>query len=235
MILPQASCRGCANITSNVERYCVNNIFNTLRVQRRLPTRRPKNRPSVLPTQFDMGGHLHLHMVAPKQSIAAFAVYRFPPPQIVRLHLPSNSYEYVQERVVSSVANLLHLTTYAVKVSASGAVGTAMRYNPFIFARMLGKIAHGYCIATNALQGFNSLPLLPDIILGKSDNIPYLIGNLGEDEPPIRRATGIKAVHHVRIGTISLQNMRLRVVFIRLFAELPTPTYIVVVGEQSSP
>jgi hypothetical protein len=169
-------------------------------------------------------------MVAPKESIAAFCVYRFPPPQILQRYLPTRFYEYVQERVVSQVYSLLYLTAYAVKVEARGAVGLAMRYDPFIFARMLAKIAHGYCIAENALQGFN--PLLPNIILGESDKIPYLIGNVDKDEPSKRLPRGVKSLHHLAIGTMRSQKTQLCVVFIRLFACLPTPTYTVVVGEK---
>ncbi len=232
-ILPEASCPRCAKITSYIEGYCANNIFNTLRVQRRLPTRRPRNRPSTLPTIFDNGGYFYLHMVAPKESIAAFPVYRFPPPQILQHRMSTTSYEYVQEIVVSSVESPLHLITYAVKVEARGAVGLAKRCNPFIFARMLAKIAHGYAVAEDALRGFS--PLLPEIILGTSNKIPYLAGNLGKDEPIKRLLQGVRSFHHLRIGTMRLRKVRLCVVFIRLFAFLPTPTYTIVVGEKHFP
>jgi hypothetical protein len=99
-------------------------------------------------------------------------MYRFPPPGILTRAIPGNTYAYVQEIIVSSVVSMLHLTTYAVDVGARGALGHARRNSPVIFARMLAKIAHAYCMAEGALKGFD--PLLPDIILGKVIKYPTL-------------------------------------------------------------
>jgi hypothetical protein len=92
-ILPEASCECCAKITSQIEGYCANNIFNTLRVQRRLPTRRPKKRRSVLPTVFDIGGHFYGHMVTPRESISSFLCMSFYRPAYydgIFLAIPTN-------------------------------------------------------------------------------------------------------------------------------------------------
>jgi hypothetical protein len=42
------------------------------------------------------------------------------------------------------------------------------------FARMLAKIAHTYAIAEYGMNSFK--PLLTEIILGKDDRLPFLIG-----------------------------------------------------------
>ena len=45
LVLPQASCRKCAGITSGVERHVAKSMWDYSRVQLGLPSRRPKERP----------------------------------------------------------------------------------------------------------------------------------------------------------------------------------------------
>jgi hypothetical protein len=50
-------------------------------------------------------------------------------------------------------------------------------------ARMIAKIAHAFAVADQGLDKFT--PLLPDVVLGRSDNLADLIG--GEMPcPPLR-------------------------------------------------
>jgi hypothetical protein len=230
-ILPEASCRDCAKVTSYIEGYCANKIFDTLRVQSRLPTRRPKNRPTTLPTVFDIDGMFHTHFVPPKASIASFVMYELPPPGILQLRLPSAAYDFVREVVISSTASRLHHFTQGIKLGAQGSFSYGQRNSPFVFGRMLAKIAHAYCMAEDNLANFK--PLLPDIILGKNDKIPYLIGCTLGGEPSKKRLRGTLAFHQLRMGTIRSPLKEFRHAYIRLFADLPTPTYTVIIGERA--
>jgi hypothetical protein len=232
-ILPDASCLDCAKITSYIEGYCANNIFGTLRVQRGLPTRRPQNRPSALPITFDIEGRFFEHMVHPKQSISSFIMPRLPPPGILRGQLPSNKFDYVQENLVWTIANPFLHHSYAAKVGARGAFSYGKRNSPYIFGRMLAKIAHAYCSGQGQLDGFT--PLLPDIILGTSDKIPYVIGNTEADEPPEKIPLGTYSRHRMRLGIMTMPPKQVCFVHIRLFSFLKTPTYTVIAGERTLP
>ena len=48
-VLPESSCKACAKITSAFERTCFRTMFGPLRMLYDLPTRRFKQRPSLLP------------------------------------------------------------------------------------------------------------------------------------------------------------------------------------------
>jgi len=229
-ILPEASCRDCEKITSYLEGYCANEIFGTLRVQAGLPTRRPRNRPTHLPTYFDIDGQFHRHLVIPRASLISFVMHHLPEPGIMRLRLPTNSFDFVQEKVISVNQSKFMFGVVASKLGARGAIAYGKRNSPFVFARMMAKIAHAYCIAESALNGFR--PLLPDIILGNSDKIPYLVGSMPEPEPVRKVPRGIKSYHHLRLGIARLPTRELRIAHIRLFATLPTPTYTVIAGDR---
>lgn len=232
-IIPEASCLDCAKITSYLEGYCANNIFNSLRVQRRLPTRRPKKRPTHLPTYFEVNGLVTQHLVNPAESVSSFAVYLLPPPGIVAGRLPSNSYDFIQERLIWTIANSVRHFSYAAKIGATRTIAVAKGTSPYVFARMLAKIAHAYASAQGHLVGFR--PLLPDIILGKSDKIPYLVGMLDPITPPRQVPGWVLSAHYCRLGYMTTPQRQLCFATVRLFGLLPTPTYTVIVGERSLP
>ena len=99
------------------------------------------------------------------------------------------------------------------------------------FARFLAKIAHSWataCLGTNAFHA-----LLPDILLGRNDNAPYLIGSHSQLPLPV------KSNLMLWVGDRPFGNKRYVVCEIRLFPRIglevsgsrSTPVYYVVVGE----
>jgi hypothetical protein len=99
-----------------------------------------------------------------------------------------------------------------------------LKAEPYRFARLLAKIALGYAVAEYGLDGF--VPLVRDIILGKSDDcFNFVGGSWGICGEPINTDTSFGMYFTFVSPTVA----RL-VVEIRLFSAAKTPDYHVVVG-----
>jgi hypothetical protein len=85
-------------------------------------------------------------------------------------------------------------------------------------ARMIAKIAHGVAVAELGLGAFE--PLLPDIIMGRSDHIFHLVGNIS------KRGRKRIALHRI---TLELEQGFI-VANVQLFARLRGPIFQAVVG-----
>lgn len=85
-------------------------------------------------------------------------------------------------------------------------------------ARMIAKIAHGAAVAELGLDAFE--PLLPDIIMGRSDHIFHLVGNVS------KRGRKRVALHRI---TLELEQGFI-VANVQLFARLRGPIFQAVVG-----
>jgi hypothetical protein len=95
-----------------------------------------------------------------------------------------------------------------------------------IFSRMLAKIAHAHAISDVSLEHF--LPFLPDLILGIYAAPSYLIGCLWENPPEPER----NVLHRINSQVTTVKDKgRFLLCRIRLFANLGTPEYCVVVGQ----
>jgi hypothetical protein len=112
-------------------------------------------------------------------------------------------------------------------------------FNPGLFARMIAKIAHAFTVADQGLNKFR--PLLPSVIVGaQTDNLADFIGG-DMIIPP-----AIETLHrlHLEVGWVEgvdyakygLPNdVQFLIVHVRLFANLATPQYHVVVGIWNEP
>ena len=98
---------------------------------------------------------------------------------------------------------------------------------PFRFARLLAKIAYCRAVAEYGSEGF--APLVIDIILGQSDDYFYTVGGSLEISPAI---PGGDHALNLEVLFRSPTNALL-IVEVRLFSQIATPTYRVVVGEIS--
>jgi hypothetical protein len=109
------------------------------------------------------------------------------------------------------------------------------------FLRLLAKIAHGMVMGETKGKGF--VPCLTDMILRSEANPYRFIGSAPTDmlavvphasnqEITVGAKLPSRTIHQIRIAAISPDGEKLLVsVFIRLFAQHPTPLYQVVAGE----
>lgn len=96
---------------------------------------------------------------------------------------------------------------------------------PYQFARMLAKIAHGRAVSEYGIKGFK--PLCLDIILGKSEDYFDTVGGSFEIKPAI---IGCDHILDISLNFES-STLALLIVNIRLFSQISSPEYTVVVGE----
>jgi hypothetical protein len=212
LILPSASCGDCAAITSKFERICLRGFLQGPRHLLDVTSRR--GAPTKLPLLGD-------HGITPLPFDKAPIILMMP---VYDLPTALGGPALGQER--KSAVWVMPLRLVASDLSSyGGSVGTQPLHQPS-FCRMLAKIAHSMAVAEIGLGRFH--PHLLEIIYGRDEQPHQLIGGLLERRAPTRHRHEITTMVH-EIG-----NSELIVAEIRLFADLGAPTYVVVVGEQSS-
>jgi hypothetical protein len=217
-ILPRASCKECATITSSIELQCQRAMFGTLRVRLPLPTRRPEGHPTRLPIEFFRpDGKRERRIVPADQAPVAFLGFQLLRPGLL-LDVPPSADAEV--KLVAMVAQDDALTRIRQE-PGSFKVGTI---TPRSFARLLAKIAHSYIVANFGLHSFR--PFLPDLILGRSHDSPFQwVGADPHAAPPQQD------LHHVYRQDCMKAGNQYILAAIRLFAFSGLPRYHVVVGE----
>jgi len=229
-VIEAASCDDCAKETHAIEGHCAGRMLKALRVHQKLPTRRPKERPTHL--QVREGKHPEggpLRLIPVSEAPGAVSLPIFEPPRILsgRPPLPS----------ITITAHYVHATTpdaVARKKSliASGFSGALahLEYEPVKFARVLAKIAHCGVIAGFGLNSFNSV-LVP-IILGRDQNVSHYVGNGGR-VPNAILAPSFNSLHQIGTDLVAINGTRYIFVQIRLFSNFRplSPVYTIVAGE----
>jgi len=196
-------------------------MLGPFRIRLRLPTRRPKDRPSILPIEFIRTDGLKEHATVPAQDFPGACLgFRWPAPGLLRGQPPVDDFEgELVTRLIEKEVRAHATDGRKVKV------GTI---NMLLFGRMLAKIAHSYAAANLGIAGFK--PLLPDLILGKSMAAPWLVG--GDASGPVPDTEPY--LHHVYLQNCLTAGIEYVLVAIRLFCFVGMPRYHVVVGEAQS-
>jgi predicted esterase YcpF (UPF0227 family) len=96
-------------------------------------------------------------------------------------------------------------------------------FHPSIFFRLIAKI--GYSFAAAHIERRHLLPMLADVILGKTDKAPYLVGGeLGEQGPT-------NYEHRLELREVIVGDKCLTLSVIHLFGNLGLPKYHAVVAQ----
>jgi hypothetical protein len=88
------------------------------------------------------------------------------------------------------------------------------------FCRLLAKVGHAYLVATVGLGGYE--PLLPEIILGRSNHLSHYVGGVTGSTDDVLAGADLA------IGSRSLGAERYLVVFVQLLGKGRLPPYQVV-------
>jgi hypothetical protein len=230
-IIKHASCRKCEAITSYLDGYLARNIFYEHRLHIGAPTRRPKNRPPLKPIRvnfldgertFDLPISDRPHMlILPVWGDPGFI--RGAPPSSEYPHHLGHGYGFVPD----TMNNALGLRPDQRLTPKDP---TNVPINLDTFARAIAKIAHCHAVAALGIDGFRPL-VLPKIVLGTYNCLPYFIGASINDPPPPREdMLHLVTVHDLRAG-----QLRLTVISVRLFSNLKAgghgvPIYNVLTG-----
>lgn len=222
LILPKSSCRPCATITGAVENNFLRITSGQLRELLKAPTRGKTVRTGqserpVFERQRDgqlIPAHYYIRRPIEDAPILYPAVV-LPPPGI----FTGADHQALPEVTVSAVL----LNRGSISEAADGHRVYMGKFRPSDTLRQLLKIAYGYAVGTLGPGAFR--PMVQELILGKSEHFGYLLGCLSESDPPNDKMVFLEQ------GYAELGSVRYVIVKIRIYGQLPTPTYCAVVGE----
>ncbi len=219
-VLPAASCRRCAKITSKFEAQVLRGPMRSVRVLRNLRSGSKHNGAPVT-ERLDIirkGVRETVELQIDEYPVVLhFPV--FAPPGL----LTGPSRPGIEITGVVSVSFGPSPQAVLARLGAQEIVLESQRDRPAAFARMIAKIGYAMAFAEGALSGVDGpSPVLP-AILGEVDNIGRWVGTLTE---PIRKYPGL--LH--RIAIREDLDRCLIVAEVQLFADSETPSYGVILG-----
>lgn len=224
-ILPKASCKECAKITSSFEHKVMRGFTLQMRTYLCFQTRRPGERPNSFQLCLVKNGTEEI-IDAPVDKHPIFLVLPlFDFPTYLDNLLKKNR-NYKKGIGLAGVQTLWFSNLEQLRQDyKADTIFVIQKLDHIAFARMLGKIA--YCLAVEkfGLERIGETFVLP-AILGKTNDIGKWVGSSSD---VIAASPGIS--HTTQIQTYKQQNSGdLIIVLIRLFSDIPSPGYIVIVG-----
>lgn len=219
-VLPDASCGSCEAKICKIEGYLARRTFWSLRLFFNFRSKRSKNkRPGYLDIELSDGTHTYYKRSDIQDAPITTLLFAFQPPGILLGLPPTDTFKNSRMWWLSSGDTDAYMRQLR---------GQRLRIGPFrhrTFARLLAKIGRGLAVAELGEEAFQPIPSLCDMILGRSDDLPYLVGGDFDIKPPSEHG------HEFGFEYKTINERRYVVVRLRLLAWLGTPTYRVVVGE----
>jgi hypothetical protein len=228
--LPDASCSKCQKEINKFEHPIGKRMFGDLRVKRGFPTKRKKERladleKGVTVIQTDVFGVEHRIQVPHAEHPTPVFMYKMGTANsLLGLPYGTNIFDWIPYVNVNDA----EMSSFHQKHPSAR---WKVRMIPHHFARMLAKIAYSFVVAELGYGSFEPAPHLLDIILGRSEDVAYLIGSNMEIEADV-----VPHLHtlHVRLLQPKPHVFITMLVEIRLFAQMPSPLYHVLVGHFDS-
>jgi hypothetical protein len=219
-VLPDASCKVCAGITSKVERHCLQKLFMPARFHLRQRSRR--GLPNTLPVEALVNGLKTSRELTLAEHPGYLWSWDLDPPYILDglepMELPRGG--RIAMRALNGDAN--------DRLNKLGDVTLPAGFDVTIFARMIAKIAHAHAVAMRGLDAFH--PLAIEAILNDTPaDIWYIVG--GRSKPLPGDDFHRLEVEEREVITSAFRRKKLLVVSVQLFAEFDMPAHAVVVGE----
>lgn len=229
MILPKSSCLKCCDITKKFEQTVTRSMYGIHRIKRGYKTRRPKERPTSYSISYsDSDGAIRAINLDMSQYPDIYLVVNLPPPGILngapltelnpemQISLVGNPNEIA--RAISSIGN----ENISLILSHSFPWGD--------FCRVLAKIAHGFLVACVGQAGY--IPLLPDLILGRSSYLAHYIGGIEGGSPIHMMSHNLQLILIPDLGTGAIDTGYIAV-YIQLLGGVSMPTYQVIAAKIS--
>jgi hypothetical protein len=226
--IENASCHKCEAKTSYIEGYCARNIFQELRVHQNIKGKKRPSKKRKAITHFPVTVNKTEHPFPAKDHQSLLILPAFPLPGILAGNPPSSSWNNAAMHCWQFSGSRAKVAEYAASHGAKEvSVSKSVKIGPFV--RLLAKIGHTFAIAMRGHGTFK--PYLPDIVLGQTDEVAYLIGGELSIPPPTSQEHELHVEEHDHPS-----GKRLIVVRIRLFADTGTsqhgtPIYYAVAGE----
>jgi hypothetical protein len=218
-VLRAASCQTCAAVTSAFEMEVLRNGLIIPRTSLGMPTRRKKDRPQTFPLGIVQPNGVS-YIDAPVSDYPALILLpKFPLPAFPDAGDYKEGIEVV-DHVGIPVAG--PTGEELLRIYKTRELQVRLSYHPVAFARMIAKIAYGFTVAAvhGDLSQIEETYVLP-AILGQANDIGRWVG-CGDESSSVPW----NQTHSVRF---TVEN-GVVYVYVRLFAYLNTPGYLVVVG-----
>ena len=217
--LPKSTCENCAKITTKFEGSVQQGMLGPLRHKLGLKSRRKRPATHNVTFNYKEDGRIEEREISLNDFPPICIGFRWPPPGILRHVAPTSVFEgeLVVRQDEAAVRKL-------IRDGESFKMGRVFTLD---FARMLAKIAHAFAIAERGIASFE--PILPDLILGKTDAAPYLIGGDASDTPEEYEAP----LHYLGHLYAEISGTMYLLISIRLFARLGMPRYHIIVGRST--
>jgi len=223
LVLPKASCKKCAEITRDVETFCLRHMWWPFRTCIGAPSR---GKQPITQFTLRVVDRLNKDAVSlESKSASDYPMFYYALllniPGILRFAKESENkpYQFFALHAKEELAA-------ALSGSPEDSLISVGPMDDKIFVRLLWKIAHGFAVAELGWGAANwFLPLLI-----RDFNLPALhfIGGF----PALPSKT--ENMHELRLDVVRLGSINYVVVGVRLFSFMPTPQYLIVAGSLKS-
>lgn len=172
IVLPDASCRKCAGITSDFEQRVLRGFMLDARTAGGYPTRRPKKRPQSLPLQIERDGAFEQVELMPKEHPALLVLPLLDPPGVLAGRKHGAGVSICGYETIYFGKNPAHVA----KGLGVKTIRTTHNWDVTSFARLLAKISYGFAIASLGSLQREQIVILP-LILGETDDASFWLGS----------------------------------------------------------
>ncbi len=219
-VIRQASCLTCADITKRFEQRVARDLWGDARISYDAPSRRKKERPGAI-LMSDSENPGKTIEVPAREYPAGFIFYKMGPPGLLVGLTEDTDTSKLWTMVV--VSDDQRRNTF-IKASTKE-LRIQFRHVPYEFGQLLAKIA--YCQILTQLHPSDFNPICLPYILGIKTNVSHIVGGGSENPSPIP-GTGYSLVPS---AFVIEENRLLLMVKVRLYSDLYSPEYQVVVGK----
>lgn len=217
-VLNKASCSRCQNITSKIERSILRNTWIAPRVKLGLPTRRPKNRPDVIPLTVERNGSPVIIDIPIKKRPTAmvFPIYEKPACLDKTASVTGTKWKGLMWVILGGINSLKALK----EESQIKSITESVTFESNNFAWLIAKIAYGFAVASYGPDIIDTA-YVREAILYRSDTIGYWVG-CPEKSSSFNKEDRYQVGFSISEGDIHA--------YVRLFVHQSIPEYLVIVG-----
>lgn len=173
LILPDASCQACADITSRIERKVLRGFMHGARVVGNFPTRRKKERSKSVKTRLIHAGDATIEQELPVNKAPGFLILpMFARATILDGKPPVEGVTIIGTETIHFGAQLLDV----VKDHGAQGIEFGGEWQVSEFAQLLAKIAYSFLVACTGLFPREETPLL-SLIRSEADDGGRWVGS----------------------------------------------------------
>ena len=217
--LLKASCQDCADITSTFERDVSRKLLLPARMLD-LSTYHKGKQPAALSLEIESRGQKETLHIPWKEAPIPISLPFFKLPAYIDQRRYEKSIDLCGQPW--TVLGSSRIEEIARKHGAES-LSISISYEPIQFARLLAKIAYGFAIAHYGLDKIREVYVLP-AIMGQLDDVGRWVGCKTTD-----LLGPSKNLHEIKLISVN-EEIHCN---LRLFSQLNTPEYLVIVGRAS--